>query len=145
MLFLGSKSIYLSFSALSRKSCKHAHLLRCGGTQTHTGDAQLPERLGPCCIFLFVWFQVEQEISLVQRKMSDLESVLQQKDIELKASETQRTILEQDLATYITECSVSVCYRLVVLQWAFYSLDDNSVQLNSTTSEMNIRWNQHIL
>lgn len=52
-------------------------------------------------------FQVEQEISLVQRKMSDLESVLQQKDIELKASETQRTILEQDLATYITECSVS--------------------------------------
>lgn len=56
-------------------------------------------------------FQVEQEISLVQRKMSDLESVLQQKDIELKASETQRTILEQDLATYITECSVS---RLVL-------------------------------
>lgn len=55
-----------------------------------------------CCII-----QVEQEISLVQRKMSDLESVLQQKDIELKASETQRTILEQDLATYITECSVS--------------------------------------
>lgn len=61
--------------------------------------------IGPC-----MWcphLQVEQEISLVQRKMSDLESVLQQKDIELKASETQRTILEQDLATYITECSVS--------------------------------------
>lgn len=56
---------------------------------------------------LYSHFQVEQEISLVQRKMSDLESVLQQKDIELKASETQRTILEQDLATYITECSVS--------------------------------------
>ncbi|XP_071778346.2 citron Rho-interacting kinase [Centroberyx gerrardi] len=50
---------------------------------------------------------MEQEISLVQRKMSDLETVLQQKDVELKASETQRTILEQDLATYITECSVS--------------------------------------
>ncbi|XP_077600494.1 citron Rho-interacting kinase-like isoform X1 [Stigmatopora nigra] len=49
--------------------------------------------------------QVEQEILLVQKKMSDLESVLQQKDIELKASETQRTILEQDLATYVTECS----------------------------------------
>lgn len=59
-----------------------------------------PSLLGP-------GLQVEQEISLVQRKMSDLESVLQQKDIELKASETQRTILEQDLATYITECSVS--------------------------------------
>lgn len=53
-------------------------------------------------------FKVEQEISLVQRRMSDLESVLQQKDIELKASETQRSILEQDLATYITECSVSI-------------------------------------
>lgn len=52
-------------------------------------------------------FQVEPEISLFQGKMSDLESVLQQKDIELKASETQRTILEQDLATYITECTVS--------------------------------------
>ncbi|CAB1321796.1 unnamed protein product [Coregonus sp. 'balchen'] len=48
---------------------------------------------------------MEQEISLVQSKMSDLESVLQQKDVELKASETQRTILEQDLATYITECT----------------------------------------
>ncbi|KAK1900930.1 Citron Rho-interacting kinase [Dissostichus eleginoides] len=37
--------------------------------------------------------------------MTDLESVLHQKDVELKASETQRGILEQDLATYITECS----------------------------------------
>lgn len=46
----------------------------------------------------------------MQRKMSDLESVLQQKDVELKASETQRTILEQDLATYITECSVSLLF-----------------------------------
>ncbi|TRY60554.1 hypothetical protein DNTS_026969 [Danionella cerebrum] len=42
---------------------------------------------------------MEQEISKVQRKMSDLESVLQQKDVELKASESQRNILEQDLAT----------------------------------------------
>lgn len=42
--------------------------------------------------------------------MSDLESVLQQKDVELKASETQRTILEQDLATYITECSVGLLF-----------------------------------
>ncbi|XP_056266907.1 citron rho-interacting kinase [Pseudoliparis swirei] len=45
--------------------------------------------------------KMEQEISRFQRKMTDLESVLQQKDVELKASETQRTILEQDLATYI--------------------------------------------
>lgn len=50
---------------------------------------------------------MEQEISRFQRKMTDLESVLHQKDVELKASETQRSILEQDLATYITECSVS--------------------------------------
>lgn len=50
---------------------------------------------------------MEQEISKFQRKMTDLESVLHQKDVELKASETQRSILEQDLATYITECSVS--------------------------------------
>lgn len=54
----------------------------------------------------FLLMKMEQEISKVQRTMSDLESVLQQKDVELKASETQRSILEQDLATYITECSV---------------------------------------
>ncbi|XP_029296531.1 citron Rho-interacting kinase isoform X6 [Cottoperca gobio] len=64
--------------------------------------------------------QVEQEISLVHRKMSDLESVLQQKDIELKASESQRTILEQDLATYITECTA----RMEVTQE-----DDKALQL----------------
>lgn len=51
--------------------------------------------------------KMEQEISRFKRKMSDLETVLHQKDVELKASETQRSILEQDLATYITECSVS--------------------------------------
>lgn len=57
---------------------------------------------------------MEQEISRFQRKMNDLESVLHQKDVELKASETQRSILEQDLATYITECSVS-------LSWIFFT------------------------
>lgn len=56
----------------------------------------------------FWWTQMEQEISRFQRKMTDLETVLHQKDVELKASETQRSILEQDLATYITECSVSL-------------------------------------
>lgn len=59
------------------------------------------------------WLQMEQEISRFQRKMTDLESVLHQKDVELKASETQRSILEQDLATYITECSVSLDSRCV--------------------------------
>lgn len=65
---------------------------------------------------------MEQEISRFQRKMTDLESVLHQKDVELKASETQRSILEQDLATYITECSVSlnnncvcVCVKEIIL------------------------------
>uniref|UniRef100_A0A7N8X990 Citron rho-interacting serine/threonine kinase b n=1 Tax=Mastacembelus armatus TaxID=205130 RepID=A0A7N8X990_9TELE len=74
------------------------------------------------------FFQVEQEISLVQRKMSDLESVLQQKDIELKASETQRTILEQDLATYITECS-SLKRSLEQARMEVSQEDDKALQL----------------
>uniref|UniRef100_A0A3Q3X2J0 Uncharacterized protein n=1 Tax=Mola mola TaxID=94237 RepID=A0A3Q3X2J0_MOLML len=73
-------------------------------------------------------FQVEQEISLVQRKMSDLESVLQQKDIELKASESQRTILEQDLATYITECS-SLKRSLEQARMEVSQEDDKALQL----------------
>ncbi|MEQ2261038.1 hypothetical protein XENORESO_004874, partial [Xenotaenia resolanae] len=72
--------------------------------------------------------QVEQEISPVQRKMSDLESVLQQKDIELKASETQRTILEQDLATYITECS-SLKRSLEQARLEVTQEDDKALQL----------------
>uniref|UniRef100_A0A8D3DKG5 Citron rho-interacting serine/threonine kinase n=1 Tax=Scophthalmus maximus TaxID=52904 RepID=A0A8D3DKG5_SCOMX len=72
--------------------------------------------------------QVEQDISLVQRKMSDLESVLQQKDIELKASETQRTILEQDLATYITECS-SLKRSLEQARMEVSQEDDKALQL----------------
>ncbi|XP_072244647.1 citron Rho-interacting kinase isoform X2 [Leuresthes tenuis] len=71
---------------------------------------------------------VEQEISLFQRKMSDLESVLQQKDIELKASETQRTILEQDLATYITECS-SLKRSLEQARMEVSQEDDKALQL----------------
>ncbi|XP_072288932.1 citron Rho-interacting kinase isoform X3 [Eucyclogobius newberryi] len=72
--------------------------------------------------------QVEPEISLVQRKMSDLESVLQQKDIELKASETQRTILEQDLAGYITECS-SLKRSLEQARMEVTQEDDKALQL----------------
>uniref|UniRef100_A0A669CI64 Citron rho-interacting serine/threonine kinase n=1 Tax=Oreochromis niloticus TaxID=8128 RepID=A0A669CI64_ORENI len=68
------------------------------------------------------------EISLIQRKMSDLESVLQQKDIELKASETQRTILEQDLATYITECS-SLKRSLEQARMEVTQEDDKALQL----------------
>ncbi|XP_029296528.1 citron Rho-interacting kinase isoform X4 [Cottoperca gobio] len=72
--------------------------------------------------------QVEQEISLVHRKMSDLESVLQQKDIELKASESQRTILEQDLATYITECT-SLKRSLEQARMEVTQEDDKALQL----------------
>uniref|UniRef100_A0A672PGI6 Citron rho-interacting serine/threonine kinase n=1 Tax=Sinocyclocheilus grahami TaxID=75366 RepID=A0A672PGI6_SINGR len=71
---------------------------------------------------------MEQEISKVQRKMSDLESVLQQKDVELKASETQRTILEQDLATYITECS-SLKRSLEQARMEVSQEDDKALQL----------------
>lgn len=70
------------------------------------------------CLFSFLFWKMEQEISKVQRKMSDLESVLQQKDVELKASETQRTILEQDLATYITECSVGLLFACGNVAWS---------------------------
>uniref|UniRef100_A0A4W5MXG4 Citron rho-interacting serine/threonine kinase n=1 Tax=Hucho hucho TaxID=62062 RepID=A0A4W5MXG4_9TELE len=72
--------------------------------------------------------QMEQEISLVQSKMSDLESVLQQKDVELKASETQRTILEQDLATYITECN-SLKLSLEQARMEVSQEDDKALQL----------------
>lgn len=44
----------------------------------------------------------------LHRRVSEVEAVLSQKEVELKASETQRSLLEQDLATYITECSVSL-------------------------------------
>uniref|UniRef100_H3BGN6 Citron Rho-interacting kinase n=1 Tax=Latimeria chalumnae TaxID=7897 RepID=H3BGN6_LATCH len=49
--------------------------------------------------------KMEQEVTHLQRRVSEAEAVLKQKDVELQASETQRSILEQDLATYITECS----------------------------------------
>ncbi|XP_031426731.1 citron Rho-interacting kinase [Clupea harengus] len=71
---------------------------------------------------------MEQEISKVHSKMSDLESVLQQKDVELKASETQRNILEQDLATYITECS-SLKRSLEQARMEVTQEDDKALQL----------------
>lgn len=51
---------------------------------------------------------MEQEMTRLHRRVSEVEAVLSQKEVELKASETQRSLLEQDLATYITECSVSL-------------------------------------
>ncbi|XP_069727370.1 citron Rho-interacting kinase isoform X7 [Phaenicophaeus curvirostris] len=49
--------------------------------------------------------KMEQEMTRLHRRVSEVEAVLSQKEVELKASETQRSLLEQDLATYITECS----------------------------------------
>lgn len=88
-------------------------------------------------VLVFVAAQMEQEISRFQRKMTDLESVLQQKDVELKASETQRSILEQDLATYITECSVSaVAVGLMpvvcLCNESFYSMNRFGFRTGST-------------
>ena len=57
---------------------------------------------------LLCLFQMEQEMTRLHRRVSEVEAVLSQKEVELKASETQRSLLEQDLATYITECSVSL-------------------------------------
>uniref|UniRef100_A0A671USB2 Citron rho-interacting serine/threonine kinase n=1 Tax=Sparus aurata TaxID=8175 RepID=A0A671USB2_SPAAU len=117
-------------------SSPHAVLLRCRVVVSmclHSDCVFV--LLFPCCAsvaeqqaLLFLRFPVEQEISLVQRKMSDLESVLQQKDIELKASETQRTILEQDLATYITECS-SLKRSLEQARMEVSKEDDKALQL----------------
>lgn len=57
---------------------------------------------------LLCLFRMEQEMTRLHRRVSEVEAVLSQKEVELKASETQRSLLEQDLATYITECSVSL-------------------------------------
>lgn len=57
---------------------------------------------------LSILLQMEQEMTRLHRRVSEVEAVLSQKEVELKASETQRSLLEQDLATYITECSVSL-------------------------------------
>lgn len=55
----------------------------------------------------------------LHRRVSEVEAVLSQKEVELKASETQRSLLEQDLATYITECSVSLPKAPFPRRWHF--------------------------
>lgn len=64
-------------------------------------------------------FQMEQEMTRLHRRVSEVEAVLSQKEVELKASETQRSLLEQDLATYITECSVSLPQVPFPWRWHF--------------------------
>ncbi|XP_055000872.1 guanine nucleotide exchange factor MSS4 isoform X2 [Sorex araneus] len=47
--------------------------------------------------------KMEQEMTQLHRRVSEVEAALSQ-EVELKASETQRSLLEQDLSTSITMC-----------------------------------------
>ncbi|CAH6778807.1 Cit [Phodopus roborovskii] len=73
-------------------------------------------------------FQMEQEMTRLHRRVSEVEAVLSQKEVELKASETQRSLLEQDLATYITECS-SLKRSLEQARMEVSQEDDKALQL----------------
>uniref|UniRef100_A0A8C6YFR3 non-specific serine/threonine protein kinase n=1 Tax=Naja naja TaxID=35670 RepID=A0A8C6YFR3_NAJNA len=72
--------------------------------------------------------KMEQEMTRLHRRVSEVEAVLSQKEVELKASETQRSLLEQDLATYITECSVSLSLSQVAGSEVSQE-DDKALQL----------------
>ncbi|XP_072271580.1 citron Rho-interacting kinase isoform X4 [Pyxicephalus adspersus] len=72
--------------------------------------------------------QMEQEMTRLHRRVSEVEAVLSQKEVELKASETQRSLLEQDLATYITECS-SLKRSLEQARMEVSQEDDKALQL----------------
>uniref|UniRef100_A0A8C7IPW3 Citron rho-interacting serine/threonine kinase n=1 Tax=Oncorhynchus kisutch TaxID=8019 RepID=A0A8C7IPW3_ONCKI len=113
-------NVLLSFTCFPVKYCCNDSSMF---SQLSAQSLLQPQSCPPCCCI-----QMEQEISLVQSKMSDLESVLQQKDVELKASETQRTILEQDLATYITECT-SLKLSLEQARMEVSQEDDKALQL----------------
>lgn len=71
---------------------------------------------------------MEQEMTRLHRRVSEVEAVLSQKEVELKASETQRSLLEQDLATYITECS-SLKRSLEQARMEVSQEDDKALQL----------------
>ncbi|KAF6080789.1 citron rho-interacting serine/threonine kinase [Phyllostomus discolor] len=72
--------------------------------------------------------KMEQEMTRLHRRVSEVEAVLSQKEVELKASETQRSLLEQDLATYITECS-SLKRSLEQARMEVSQEDDKALQL----------------
>ncbi|KAG8596956.1 hypothetical protein GDO81_002121 [Engystomops pustulosus] len=72
--------------------------------------------------------EMEQEMTRLHRRVSEVEAVLSQKEVELKASETQRSLLEQDLATYITECS-SLKRSLEQARMEVSQEDDKALQL----------------
>ncbi|XP_075754246.1 citron Rho-interacting kinase isoform X6 [Pelodiscus sinensis] len=75
-----------------------------------------------------VFIYMEQEMTRLHRRVSEVEAVLSQKEVELKASETQRSLLEQDLATYITECS-SLKRSLEQARMEVSQEDDKALQL----------------
>ncbi|KAK0681901.1 CTRO kinase, partial [Pygoscelis papua] len=72
--------------------------------------------------------KMEQEMTRLHRRVSEVEAVLSQKEVELKASGTQRSLLEQDLATYITECS-SLKRSLEQARMEVSQEDDKALQL----------------
>ncbi|ERE74494.1 citron Rho-interacting kinase isoform 2 [Cricetulus griseus] len=80
------------------------------------------------CMLLGEEAMMEQEMTRLHRRVSEVEAVLSQKEVELKASETQRSLLEQDLATYITECS-SLKRSLEQARMEVSQEDDKALQL----------------
>ncbi|XP_078277235.1 citron Rho-interacting kinase-like isoform X8 [Rhinoraja longicauda] len=82
--------------------------------------------------------KMDQEVTHLQRKVCELETVLDQKDMELQASENQKSILEQDLATYITECS-SLKRSLEQARVEVSQEDDKALQLLQEIQEQSQR------
>ncbi|XP_032899529.1 citron Rho-interacting kinase isoform X5 [Amblyraja radiata] len=82
--------------------------------------------------------KMDQEVTHLQRKVCELETVLDQKDMELQSSENQKSILEQDLATYITECS-SLKRSLEQARVEVSQEDDKALQLLQEIQEQSQR------
>ncbi|XP_062890138.1 citron Rho-interacting kinase isoform X4 [Mobula hypostoma] len=82
--------------------------------------------------------KMDQEVTHLHRKVCELETALEQKDVELQASESQKSILEQDLATYITECS-SLKRSLEQARVEVSQEDDKALQLLQEIQEQSHR------
>ncbi|XP_069789543.1 citron Rho-interacting kinase-like isoform X8 [Narcine bancroftii] len=82
--------------------------------------------------------KMDQEVTHLQRKLCELETALEQRDVELQASEAQKSILEQDLATYITECS-SLKRSLEQARVEVSQEDDKALQLLQDIQEQSHR------
>uniref|UniRef100_A0A4W3HT81 non-specific serine/threonine protein kinase n=1 Tax=Callorhinchus milii TaxID=7868 RepID=A0A4W3HT81_CALMI len=82
--------------------------------------------------------KMDQEVTHLQRTVTELEATLGQKEVELKTSESQRSVLEQDLATYITECS-SLKRSLDQARMEVSQEDDKALQLLQDIQEQSRR------